>query len=532
MTEMRLQEKLHAALEQQLGDYITGTIIKRGWQYYLSGYVQNVQVTTHDTLTAVVRGSDVYAVIVDAGHFRYSNCTCPYDGFCKHMAAVFFQYISEREGGREQAEQAYFRLLGLAPASAFMKPGDETEPIANVGGHPGTEDTVQEWLAWMDKEHGEVWRKCRHSLHALQPVLSSLKGLARDWPKPQQRLHWMTAIVFVLEQAERAIATVDTFSRYYHELSFARMAEPWIEHLYSLSSELKPEAMNEGELEWANTLIGHVKNRALLNERQLFEWAPIYITLCEKLSAIRSWYENELADIQRSLSSKAGTDGNESFLQTVAGMMFFFDNDDVAAIDHFAKSSFERSQKMMYPCAEKRIREKDWGNVQLWLSFLFEQVRHARTAGAIGPFMTLCMQADQERPDLEVWTMYMTELLPYSYAALSEHWISMKRYDDWADLQLLIGTRAEELNPNELREVAKFNPYALMPIFHHAIEASIQSRNRQGYRIAVKQLKKLERLYSTAKDTERWDAYIARLADKYQRLRAFQEELWKGKLVT
>lgn len=539
MSAMRLNEKLQAALEQQLNDHVASTIVKRGWHYYVEGHVNSANAGSHDNLYGVVQGEDLYAVILDAGHLRYSSCTCPYNGFCKHMAAVYFQYCSQQEGGHTLAERSYFRLLGLSAASSYVKVKAEqsiaiTAPVAlEVPRDPGLGGTALQWLEWMESVHGDTWRKCRHSLHALQPVLSSLKGLSKDWDKSLQRLHWSTAIVFVLEQAEHAITTVDSFSRYYHEMSFLRMAEPWVEHLNTLVSELTPESMEEEEELWADALVAHVKKRASSMEQQLFDWDHIYLVLSEKLSENQLWYKRELASMLELVnSSELQEDVNKDFLHSAIGSMYFFDNRDELSIEHFAQTSFEKSQKVMYPCAAERIEEGKWELVQHWMSFLFENVYKVKNSRTVGAFVTLCRRADQDRPDMTIWTEYMTQLLPHSYTELSEHWLNQKRYEEWADLQLLIGSKPEDVGAHALRDIAKQAPRVLMPIYHQAVEAWIQTRNRQGYRMAVKQLKKLERLYKADKDVPRWDNYIAGLVRKHQRLRAFQEELWKGKIVT
>ncbi|WP_162848468.1 SWIM zinc finger family protein [Paenibacillus nanensis] len=529
---MSFDTKLLAALEQQLGQYIPASILKRGWSYYQGGHVQSSQATVHQTLMGVVRGGDLYAVVIDADHFHYSTCTCPYDGLCKHMAAVFFHYYAEAYGGERSAEQAYFRMLGLTPARTIVSQEAAPAPDAGILRHPGEEGTAEEWREWMEAEYGETWRKCRHSLHALQPVLSALKGLSRDWEKPLQRLHWSTAIIFIMEQSERAITTVDSFSRYYHEMSFLRMAEPWVEHVYTLISELEPESMSESELAWSRSLTEIAKERAIRPERQLFEWDTLYLAFCEKLSQLKEWYRQEKLALLESLNTPAVDERNDTFLYAALGMLAYFEGDDEHAISYFSQAAFERVQKLIYPCVAQRMEAGNWEWAERWMAFLYERVYSNRNARNIGPFMTLCRRADEDRPELPVWTAYMMELLPYSYAELSEHWLHMKRYDDWADLQLFVGVRPEELDTPELREVAKTAPHVLLPLYHQSIEAAIGSRNRQGYRLAVKNLKKLERLYKTAKETEKWESYLAELLAKYQRLRALQEELWKGKIVT
>ncbi|REK69391.1 SWIM zinc finger family protein [Paenibacillus paeoniae] len=529
---MRLDEKLQAALEQQLGNHVSGTIIKRGWSYYKGGYVQNAKETVHHTLTGIVRGTDLYAVVMDAEHFGYSTCTCPFNDYCKHMVAVYFQYYAEVGGGEAAAERSYFRMLGLVPASEVAKREEPAPDQTGIQIFPGKEGTALEWLGWMEKEYGESWKKCRHSLHALQPVLSSLKGLSKDWEPPQRRLHWATAIMFVLEQAELAINTVDSFSRYYHEMSFLRMAEPWVEHLNTLAGELDPLDMGDGEQAWSDDLVERMRQRALDTDRQLFEWGNMYLAFCEKLSVDPNWHQRELESLLAELDKAPEGERNESFLHAAIGMLYFVKGEDEKSIHSFSQGAFERIQKLIYPCVAQRMEAKQWDLVDRWMSFLYECVYQNRNARNIGPFMALCRRADEDRPELPTWFSYMTELLPYSYSELSEHWLSLQRYEDWADLQMFIGVKAEEIDAAAAREVAKGAPQVLLPLYHQSVDSAIASRNRQGYRLAVKQLKKLEKLYKSMKETAKWESYLLELVTKNQRLRALQEELWKGKIIT
>lgn len=531
MKAMYQFDKDNGALEKELKANMESVVFKRGWSYYKEGRVRHVKDATEDILTGIVQGSDLYAVVIDLEQLRYSTCTCPVSKYCKHMAAIYFYYIAQQQSER-RAEESYFRLLGLAPASSLARPEQgqsEHKPELFEIGNPGTEASASQWFDWMESEYGETFRKCRHSLHALQPVLSALKGLSKDWEKPLQRLHWLTSIVFVLEQAERAIMTVDSFSRYYHEMSFLRMAEPWLEHGYELLSMLEPASMGEQEWIFAVELSERSKRMAMQTERQLFEWPMLYLAFCEVLVQRRDWFESELSALLDA-ANRQEPEQDHSFLHAAAGMFYYLDGDDASSIAEFKRSAFEKTQKLVYPCVAQRMEEGNWEAAEAWMAYLFEKVHAARNARNIGPFMTLCRRADMDRPDSTVWSTYMTELLPYSYGDLSEHWLSVKRYEDWADLQLLMGAKAEDLDAAGLREVAKLSPESLLPLYHQSIEAHIASRNRQGYRIAVKALKKLEKIYNSMKQKDKWDAYLEGLNLKYQRLRALQEELWKGKV--
>lgn len=77
-------------------DFFEDHILDRGYEYYLYGKVQNINIT-EDLITAVVRGSENYQVQINFDGDEIDPdmyCSCPYaDGGyrCKHMAAVLFE---------------------------------------------------------------------------------------------------------------------------------------------------------------------------------------------------------------------------------------------------------------------------------------------------------------------------------------------------------------------------------------------------------------------------------------------------------
>jgi uncharacterized Zn finger protein len=77
-------------------EYINRTILDRGYNYYVSGNVDEDCVRSGNTYLFQVQGSDDYEVSVeidDTGEIICSECDCPYDlgPICKHEVAVYFQ---------------------------------------------------------------------------------------------------------------------------------------------------------------------------------------------------------------------------------------------------------------------------------------------------------------------------------------------------------------------------------------------------------------------------------------------------------
>ncbi len=74
------------------------TILQRGKQYYQQKAVGTLEESEKDTWMAEVEGSETYTVEVtlkDNNEISGYFCDCPYDGTCKHVAAVFFALRDE-----------------------------------------------------------------------------------------------------------------------------------------------------------------------------------------------------------------------------------------------------------------------------------------------------------------------------------------------------------------------------------------------------------------------------------------------------
>ena len=71
----------------------------------------------------------------------------------------------------------------------------------------------------------------------------------------------------------------------------------------------------------------------------------------------------------------------------------------------------------------------------------------------------------------------------------------------------------------------------LLPILHQAVDGLIEQKNRVSYKQAVRLLKKLRTIYKKLKRVPEWEAFIDKLLKRYKRLRAFQEECVRAKLV-
>ncbi|GBF35442.1 SWIM zinc finger family [Desulfocucumis palustris] len=122
--------KLLAAMESYIPDYI----IERGLEYYENGLVENVNIDGQWVHATVLGNYGDYNVKVHMADFSKSRCSCPYEDYCKHMAAVVYQLTREYAG-----EQGYSEPAG---GPGRYKP-DETESVAEPSAKQPDDDLDQ-----------------------------------------------------------------------------------------------------------------------------------------------------------------------------------------------------------------------------------------------------------------------------------------------------------------------------------------------------------------------------------------------------
>lgn len=77
-------------------EYIDETILKRGYDYYTEGNIEDEYIKNENEYVFQVQGSENYEVIIkldEEEEILYSYCDCPYDfgPICKHEVASYFK---------------------------------------------------------------------------------------------------------------------------------------------------------------------------------------------------------------------------------------------------------------------------------------------------------------------------------------------------------------------------------------------------------------------------------------------------------
>ncbi|MFJ8457087.1 SWIM zinc finger family protein [Bacillus paramycoides] len=99
---------MYAYLLKDITKWIPKYIIDRGYEYYEDGHVEDVEIHDKKVFAFVTGNAGNYEVIIDLEDFTESSCECPYENYCKHMAAVVY----EIQGAGESTVKEQLKGLG------------------------------------------------------------------------------------------------------------------------------------------------------------------------------------------------------------------------------------------------------------------------------------------------------------------------------------------------------------------------------------------------------------------------------------
>lgn len=90
-----LKQAFQSLDELKLTTLFPVSILGRGFTYYYEGWIENLLIK-QEHIQATVSGNAVYSIqIQQKGGNLYGNCNCPFEGKCKHMAAVMISAMHQ-----------------------------------------------------------------------------------------------------------------------------------------------------------------------------------------------------------------------------------------------------------------------------------------------------------------------------------------------------------------------------------------------------------------------------------------------------
>ncbi|WP_017726881.1 SWIM zinc finger family protein [Halalkalibacterium ligniniphilum] len=497
-------------IDSLLDRYFQPHIARRGLIYAEKGYVTEVNAHLNGNISAMVYGSSAYDVSLAFEHFEESSCSCPYQGFCKHMAAVLYQLKKPeyhldtnffgipapiQEALERDAVQWYKQLV----TSHYMSAAELERLVADMKEAVRENASSSPWFGYF----------------FIVKAVYSLARHFRTFSMQERRFqHFFSAMSQEITHSMSHLEDADY--RFFLEtllFSFAYDLEdeqaPWGRMLLSLIpalpvSTLKPvdqflEQTLKGRASpvkgilaysYVSLLLGredtaiHLLQRLpYLNEKDVL----LHFYLLKKRmkwTLISSWFAHLFP-------SKEGSFGS---LQPIYDEMLLQLSDDPTStstvwIRWLHAPSFQRFQNLTKGLSKKRRQEI----VEELLPMLKQQL------------------------DQPAARMTYVRLL-----------VSEQRYEE--GLHYFLKREKDPFRmPPEKQELLSFletrESEALLPIYHQFVVRLIEKKTRPHYEEAIIYLRKLKHIYEEHENLESFHTFLQKLKKAYKSYRALLKEL-------
>ncbi|WP_237562943.1 SWIM zinc finger family protein [Bacillus dakarensis] len=506
-------------------------IVQKGLLLYRQGLVSKAKLE-NDFVTASVQDVTRVHVELDLNFLNLSTCSCPTDGTCRHILAVFFYAYSQVgsvaewvEDWRQPAkEKKSAETWGLQRAKDLLKTAGALQP------------DYDSWVSSFREDFDSIMKGTKNPKPYLVPDLFQVysRKLKASAPVKQEwkQLYYIVAAIHSFQQLLNLSRELDhqeaDINRHYRHLFFSIIDE--IEELVEkLSVHAMPFAFDE--------FIARLKDDCiylLAEDFDLeFERTHLYVVLWTKLYKKKGWREQETKKLQE-LYEQTHT---VPLLLGSAHQHIMLRDDDRALkiLQHLE----EEAAPYMLFWLEMLKASKDWKRmgpfVDIFANMLQGYIKELHDTYARMEFTRWALKAVSvyciENHKFDLYEKILVQTLPYSYRIYDDFLFEQKQYDKWSDLQVYIGYDISSLSNDKLKALQKEEPTVLLPLYHQSVQQQINLKNRSSYRVAVKHLKKLRTIYKKLKREDDWQQFLSVLLENTKRLRAFQEECERGKLI-
>ncbi|MCM3629808.1 hypothetical protein M3194_20960 [Paenibacillus glycanilyticus] len=281
-----------------------------------------------------------------------------------------------------------------------------------------------------------------------------------------------------------------------------------------------------------------LRERMLTEDKTLGCFATLYASLWLQWLSPGSagnalLYEEELRKLEAAEAELGPTLSRQPWTLAQCLLLLYLARDSEAlALLARGGSKLILKPEHLAPLLSVLERSKQWARLRDWLAEtgpLLAGLRGEELALYGDYWAAVVTQMPEAEPAM--W-LTLQAMLPYSRTIYEDALAAHGRWDRWIDLQMCMGQDPLSFRVTALKPVEKEAPELLLPFYHQAVERYVLQKNRDGYKAATKLLKRLAKLYARLKRDERWEQFLALFASRNSRLRALQEELRKGGLLS
>ncbi|ALC88748.1 hypothetical protein AM500_02215 [Bacillus sp. FJAT-18017] len=508
-------------------------LMQKGMLLYRQGLVSQLRMD-EETITATVQDVVPVKVTLELLFPEMSECSCPGQGLCRHQLAVFFSAYGRTNSVAEWIEDWRYPVQEKRAAAEWGL--QKARDLVKASGA-----LKQDYAAWIDSFTENFSSIMRAKKNVNPYIVSELFGvywrrIKADSPRGEEwaLLHQLSASVFSFTELARFSQelghTEEMVSRYYRHVFSDLETEA-----SQLAAKLGKRARPLGFDPFLEQLRKDTRDILTVIPFLVYERAFLYMGIWSGLFKKKEWLEEESKKLdEMSLSAESGHP-----LAIAAAHLHVLLNEDALALAFIARLSDEEAPPFLLYWIDEMNAHKEWGRVGPYLELLTQKLKGVLAAipGYQGraQFARKALESAlpyvEETGRSELLERLLHQALPYTYYEYGSLLFERGEYGKWADLQSFMGYHYTDLPSARLKILEKEMPEAVISMLHQSAAKQIATKNRPGYKQAVRMLKKLRTLYKKQKRLDEWDVFFTELLERTRRLRAFHEECQRSKLI-
>jgi len=455
-----------------------------------------------------------------------SECSCSTEGYCRHQLAVFFKILAHGGGSvsswvdewrQPLREKRAAKTFGLDRAKDLLKTTGYMQP------------DYQTWTKAFRESFDQIVGSGNpkpYLVNELFGVYTRRLKAGAPFKQEWKNLYMLIAAVVSFEKLlELSVnhghdeAAVD---RYYRHL-FQNI----LDDIEDLSNRLSIQSMPFA----FDVFIEQLKDDTLpllLSHFSLeFDRVHLFRLLWSDLFKKREWREKVMKQLgavpDKNLPVTLGLAHLHILLREDEQALTLLRPLDEEITPYFFYWMEQLDNKRMEPFVTEFVsRIKDYLS---WRNDYYACRAFMKMAAqALTPFCT-------ETNRLDIYEKALAQMLPYSFHEYEYFLFEKKEYEKWMELQTYVGFHFDNVSKDRMKILTAEDAPILLPLYHQAIQADIDGKNRDAYKQAVRKLKKLRTIYKKMKRIDDWNLFLEMLLVRTKRLRAFQEECKRGKLI-
>jgi len=532
-------------LVRDVAEHFGEVTISRGFQYFKRGKVVKLTIPSEGIVKAVVEGGELYHVEIRINTISASRCDCPVGYYCKHMFAAILRYadmhnrpiqtlVNAKSIAGTSASKTRAASYNEAKQLAAKKAAEDYSLLQRQAKHI-SELNVAEWHEWFALATAQLMQSSRNT----QFINDALAAIYRHKPSLSgdvDAFFLLHAHFFVLGKLTKQPQDQSGYMYSYLAFHTHHAASDLQGKISQRIVNLAPMALEAVNGKRTEQTLDYLRLEMLTeaneNRYYLNHYLQIWrLWLVPRATGFPS-YEEEIVRMEEALIAHSPSAPSLALHVARAALRTFQGNDEEAW--RLLKSADEQTNvpsEILSALLEHIANAGQWERLTGWLTEtakLFD-LRKGSSLRAYSDYWELAVRHLPEAGE-RMWDS-LVAMLPYTRELYEEKLIESGQWERWIDYQISAGGDPMDFRVAQLAPIDKNAPEALLPFYHQAVERYVLLKNRDGYKTAVKLLKRLAKLYKRLKRENRWEEFLEAFAGKHSRLRALQEELRKGNLL-